>query len=333
MDTHRRRRLAQALAFAPIAATLFGSAPAARAQDAAYPDKPVRIVVPYAPGGGADGAARLIANALGKALGQAFVVEAKPGGNTTIAALAVARAPADGYTLLMTGGSTMSALPLVMDKLPLNPVAELTPVGMVSRFPFIVAASTTFGAQTLAEALDKVRARPGEIAYASNGNGGMVHLGMELLASRADVKMLHVPYKGFAPALTDVVTGRTPLMMADWGPIAGAAEAGRIKLLAVTSAQRSPLLPDVPTVAEQGFAGYNLDIWFGLYAPAATPPAIIARLNDAMVRWQRSDEARTAFQRIGHEAAPSTPDEVKARIAAESKAFADVVKRAQIKAE
>jgi tripartite-type tricarboxylate transporter receptor subunit TctC len=318
-----------------IGATLAGLVMAAPAiaQTAAYPDKPLRIVIPYAPGGGADGAARLVAEALGKALGQTVLVESKPGGNTMIATQQVARAPADGYTLLMTGGSTMSVLPLVSDKLPVDPVRDLVPIGMVSRFPFIVAAASDFGVNTLAEALAKAREKPGAVAYASNGNAGMVHMGMEWLAHAAGVQLLHVPYKGFAPAISDVVTGRTPLMMADWAPIAGSVQAGKLKLLAVTSAQRYAQLPDVPTVAEQGFPGYNLDIWFALHAPAGTPPAVVARLNEALTRWQRTDEARAAFKRIGHESAPSTPDEVRDRVAQERKAFAEVVKRAQINAD
>ncbi|MEO8057683.1 MAG: tripartite tricarboxylate transporter substrate-binding protein [Burkholderiales bacterium] len=298
-----------------------------------YPDKLVRIVIPFAPGGGADAAARLIAGQLSTVLGQAFIVESRPGGNTMIAAGAVARAPADGYTLLMTGGSTMSLLPLISDKLPFDPAAELAPVGMVSRFPYVLAASTQFGAGTLADVLARARAKPGEVAYASNGIGGITHLGMEWLAHEAGVSFIHVPYKGFAPALTDVIGGRTPLIMADWAPIAGAVQSGALKVLGITSALRSPLLPGMPTLAEQGFPGYDLDIWFGLYAPAGTPPNVIARLADTMRLWLAGPQAREAFARIGHEPAPSTPADVQARIAAERKSFAAIVKAANIKAE
>lgn len=298
-----------------------------------YPDKPGRIVIPFPPGGGADAAARLIAGQLSKVLGQAFIVESRPGGNTTIAAGAVARAPADGYTLLMTGGSTMSVLPLVSEKLPFDPAGDLAPIGMVSRFPYVLAVSTQFGAATLAEVLARARARPGQVAYASNGAGGITHLGMEWLAHEAGVSFIHVPYKGFAPAVTDVVGGRTPLIMADWAPIAGSVQSGALKVLGVTSARRSPLLPDLPTLAEQGFPGYDLDIWFGLYAPAATPPDVVARLGDAMRQWLAGAPAREAFARIGHEPAPSTPADVRARIASERKSFAAIVKAANIKIE
>jgi len=305
----------------------------ALAQAPAWPDKPIRLLIPYAPGGGADGAARLIAAQLGKALGQAVIVESRPGGNTMIAGLAVARAPADGYTLLLTGGSTMSVLPLMSDKLPFDPVAELAPLGMVSRFPFIVAVSSTLNVKTLAEVLALARAKPGELPYASNGSGSMVHLGMELMAYSAQVKLNHIPYKGFAPALPDVLTGRTPLMMADWAPISAQLKSGALRPLAVTSARRWALLPDVPTMAEQGFPGYEMEIWFGLYAPARTPAAVVARINEEMRKWLVTAEAREAFAAIGHEPAPSTPDEVRQRIAAEQKLFGPAIKAANIKVD
>ena len=260
-------------------------------------------------------------------------VDSRPGGNTTIAGVAVARAPADGYTLLLTGGSTMSVLPLMNDKLPFNPLIDLTPLGMVSRFPFIVAVSATLNLKSLAEVLALARAKPGELAYASNGSGSMVHLGVEMMAYGAQVKLNHVPYKGFAPALPDVITGRTPLMMADWAPIAGQVKSGALVPLAVTSAKRWAVLPEVPTMAEQGFPGYDLEIWFGLFAPAKTPAAIVTRINNEMRKWLATAEAREAFAAIGHEPAPTTPDEVRQRISAEQERFGPAIKAADIKAE
>jgi tripartite-type tricarboxylate transporter receptor subunit TctC len=316
-----------------LALTGAGALASTKARAQAWPDKPIRLIIPYTPGGGADGAARLIAARLGSALGQTVIVDSRPGGNTTIAGIAVARSPADGYTLLMTGGSTMSVLPLMSDKLPFDPVADLAPVGMVSRFPFILAVSATLDVKTLAEVLALARARPGELPYASNGSGGMVHLGMELLAYSAQVKLNHVPYKGFAPALPDVITGRTPLMMADWAPIAAHLRSGALRPLAVTSARRWPSLPDVPTVAEQGFSGYEMEIWFGLYAPVRTPAAVVTRINDELRKWLATAEAREAFAAIGHEPAPSTPDEVRQRVAAEQKLFGPAIKAANIKTE
>ncbi len=303
---------------------------AAHAQD--YPNKPVRIVIPYTAGGGADAAARLVANHFGKAFGQSFIVDAKPGGNTVIATVAVARAPADGYTLLMTGGATMSLLPLVSDKLPFDALTDFAPIGMLSRFPYAVVSSAKFEATTLREALDLARAKPGQIAYASNATGGTVHLGMELLAQNAKVKLNHIPYKGFAAAMPDVIAGRTQLMMSDLAPIDAQAKAGSVRVLAVTSAQRSPFFPGVPTVAESGFPGYELNIWFALYAPAKTPPAIVARLSDELRNWLSGPEARASFAAIGHEAAPTTGEAVRQTIVAEQKSFLPTVQAAGIKA-
>ena len=183
------------------------------------------------------------------------------------------------------------------------------------------------------ELLALARARPGEMTYASNGSGSMVHLGVELIAYSAQVKLIHVPYKGFAPALPDVITGRTQLMMADWAPIAGQLKSGVLRPLAVTSAKRWPSLPDVPTVAEQGFPGYEMEIWFGLYAPARTPAAVVTRINDEMRKWLATAEAREAFAVIGHEPAPGMPDAVRQRIAAEQKLFGPAIKAAGIKVE
>lgn len=308
-----------------------GVCASASAQD--YPNKPVRILIPYTPGGGADAAARLAANQLSKAFGQQFLVEARPGGNTVIATQAVARAPADGYTLLMTGGATMSLLPLVTDKLPFDPLADFAPLSMLSRFPFVIAAVSSLGANSLRDVVDLAKAKPGALAYASNATGGTVHLGMELFAYRAQIKLNHIPYKGFAAALPDVLAGRTPLMMADLAPIDAQVKAGSLKLLGVTSPERSPFFPGVPTVAEQGYPGYELMIWFAMYAPAKTPPAIVAKLGDELRRWLATPEAKAAFAAIGHEAAPTTGDAVRDTIQAEQKSYRPTVQAAGIRAE
>ncbi|WP_420226386.1 Bug family tripartite tricarboxylate transporter substrate binding protein [Pigmentiphaga litoralis] len=196
-----------------LAATVLTAATIAPSPVAAqtWPDRPIRIIIPFAPGGGADGVARLLAVQLEKDLGQAVVVESKAGGNTVIAAQTVARAAPDGYTLLMTGGSTMSLLPLTASTpLPYDPFKDFSPIGMLSKGPYLVAVSSSLGADTLADVLTLARTKPGAVAYASNGIGASAHIGMELLAQRAGVQMTHVPYKGFAPALGDVVSGRTP---------------------------------------------------------------------------------------------------------------------------
>jgi tripartite-type tricarboxylate transporter receptor subunit TctC len=182
-------------------------APLAGAQT--YPSKTVRVVIPYPPGGGAEAAARLLSVHLTQALGQSFVIEPKPGGNTLIGAEMVAKAPADGYTLLFTGGSTMSVQPFVFaGKLPYDPLNDFAPVSMVSRFPFFVVVPTSLGAKSLAEFVVIAKAKPGQVAYASNGTGALAHLGTEMLSRGTGIDMLHVPYKGFGPALPDLLSGR-----------------------------------------------------------------------------------------------------------------------------
>jgi len=307
---------------------------AAPAQAQSWPARPVRMIVPYPPGGGAEAAARLVANHLSQALGQPFVIDNRPGGNTVIGAEAAAKAAADGYTLLFTGGSTMSVQPLVFaGKLPYDPLGDFAPVTMVSHFPFFIFVPATLPAKTLAELVAYVKARPGQLSYASNGSGTMAHLGMELLKQSTGMDLLHVPYKGFAPALPDLLSGRVHVMMADLAPVGQQLRAGTLNALAATSAQRSSFLPDVPSVAESVTPGYEIDVWFGLFAPAKTPADIVARLNAESVRYLGSPAAKEAYGRVGHEPIHSTPEAVRQRIAAEQKAFAAAVKAAALKPE
>ena len=299
----------------------------------AYPNKPVKIIIPYAAGGGADAAARILGVALTKELGQPFVIEAKTGANTAIAAAYIAKAPADGYQILLTGSATMALNPLMMDKLPYDPVADFAPIGLMSTSPFFLVASAELGVNTLDELLKKAREKPGEIAYASNGVGGVIHLGMELLAQRANVKFNHVPYRGFAPAMPDMLSGRTPVSMMDLASIGGHAKSGKIKILAVTTRTRSRFMPDVPTIAELGFPDFNIESWFALYAPAKTPPAIVALLNERIRKWAADPEARELMAGIGMQPEGSGTDYVKERFLAEQKSFAPLVRAANIKLE
>lgn len=317
-----RRNVLLACLAAPLAASV------ARAQT--YPDKPIRIIIPYAAGGGADGLSRLLAQRLEKTLGQTVLVESRAGGNTVIAAQAVARAAPDGYTLLMTGGSTMSLIPLTSRQVPYNVHGDFAPIAMLSKGPYLLCVSNELGAGTLDEVLALARAKPGALAYASNAIGGSAHLGMELLAQRAKVQLNHVPYKGFAPAIGDVVSGRTPLAMLDQAALGNFAKSGRIKVLASTSAQRSSLYPEVPTVAELGFPGYELETWFALYAPARTPQAVIDRVSDEANKWLATPEARQALAALGQEAAFANAQAVRARIDSEQRSYGPLVAAAQI---
>ena len=300
----------------------------------AWPSKPVRVIIPYPPGGGAEAAARFLANHFTQAFGQPFLIDNRPGGNTVIGAEAAAKAAPDGYTLFVTGGSTMSVQPLVFaGKLPFDPLGDFAPVTMVSHFPFFLVVPTSLQVNTLAELVAHVKARPGQVSYASNGSGTMAHLGMEMLKQATGMDLLHVPYKGFAPALPDLLSGRISVMMADLAPVGQQVRAGSLKVLAATSLQRSGFLPEVPTVAELGNPGYEIDVWFGLFAPAKTAPDIVARLNAESRKFLASAGAKEAFGKVGHETLYSTPEAVRARIVAEQKALAKPVKDAGVKAE
>lgn len=294
-----------------------------------YPNKPVRIVIPYASGGGVDGAARLVADHLSKAFGQTFIVDAKPGGATVIGTDAVARAPADGYTLLLTGGSTMSLLPLVHPaKLPFDPLTDFVPIGMVSRLPFFLVTSSKLPYKSVQDIMADAKAKPGQLAFASNGVGSMGHVGMEMLVHSADVQMIHVPYPGFAPALSDVLTGRVAMTMGDLAPLKGQIDAGTLRALAVGSGTRSRFLPNVPTLAEAGYPGNEFEIWLALFAPAKTPSEIVAKLGAELHRYLSTPEAAQAFGNLGHESDASNGLSVRKRIIDEQKAFAAGVEAA-----
>ena len=304
-------------------------APLAGAQT--YPSKPVRVVIPYPPGGGAEAAARLLSMQLTQALGQSFVIDPKPGGNTLIGTEMVAKAPADGYTLLFTGGSTMSVQPFVFaGKLPYDPLNDFAPVSMVSRFPFFVEVPASLPAKSLAEFVALAKAKPGQVAYASNGTGALAHLGTEMLSRGTGIDMLHVPYKGFGPALPDLLSGRVSLMMADWVVVAPHIKDGKLRALAVTSRERWSSVPDVPTVAELAIPGYAVDVWFALYAPKGTPAEIVGRLNAETRKYLASPEAKAAYDKLGHEAYGSPGEEVTALVRAEHEKYSVAVREAKI---
>jgi len=303
---------------------------AAHAQ--AYPAKPVRVIIPYPTGGGAEGAARLAANHLSKVMGQSFVIDPRPGGNTLIGTEAAAKAAPDGYTLLVTGGSTMSLQPFVFaGKLPFDPLADFAQIGMLSRFPFFLVVPSSLNATTYKEFAELVKSKPGQLSYGSNGTGNLSHLGTEMLKAAAGLDMVHVPYKGFGPMLPDLLTGRLASTFADYAPVAEQVRAGKLRILATTGTTRSPYAPDAPPLAELGNPGYELEVWFALYAPAKTPPEIVSRLSDELRKYLSGAEAKEAFAKLGHDTYPSGPDEVRNRILAEHKLFAVAVKTAKLK--
>jgi tripartite-type tricarboxylate transporter receptor subunit TctC len=314
-----------------IATVLSAAALAGHAQDN-YPHKPVRIIIPYAAGGGVDAAARLVAQSLGTAMGQSFIVEAKPGGSTVIGAEMVARAAPDGYTLLLTGGSTMTLLPLTQAKLPFDPINDFAPIGMVSRLPFFLTVSSTQPYKTAQELFSDPKVRDGSLAYASNGVGSMAHVGTEMLVQSAGAKMIHVPYNGFTPAISDLVTGRAIMVMADLAPLNAQIKDGKLRPLAVASEKRSPFLPNVPTLAEAGYPGTEYEVWLALYAPAKTPRAVLDRLSSELNKSLVNPATREAFAKLGHDSEYVAPDAIRKRIRAEQKSFAPAVRAAGLAA-
>lgn len=315
---------------AAVAAVLASAASVAVAQT--YPAKPVRIVIPFPTGGGAEQATRIVATHLTKALGQPFVIEARPGGNTIIGAEAAAKSAPDGYTLFVCGPSTMTSNPvLYAGKLPYDPQRDFVPVGMVSKTPYFLVVSSSLPAKSLAELLALAKAKPGELSYASNGNATTNHLGYEILARAGGATFTHVPYKGFGQAMPDLLSGRVSTIMADLFFVQPAIKAGQLRLLAVTSAERSPLAPDTPTVAEQGVPGFDIVVWFAMFAPAGTSPEVVAKLGGEMRQFLATTEARDAYRQLGHEAAGSTPEALQAVVAADREKYGRVIREAGIK--
>ena len=296
-----------------------------------WPQRPVRILIPFPPGAGAENAARLVANHLSTALGQSFVVEARPGGNTMIGAEAAAKSPADGYTLFLCAASTMVVTPTLMGtKAPINAERDFVPVGLVSRLPFFVVVPNTSPVTSVAELFAAARAKPGSMSYATNGNGTAAHLGFEILKRQQNVDLVHIPYKGYSQALPDMLGARVSTMMADLVVVGPAIKDGRLRVLAATSLERSRFMPNVPSMQELGFPGFEVTVWFAMFAPRGTPPEIVSRLNNEMRRYLSTAEARDAYDRLGHEASPSTPEQLLALMRADAERYGRVIRDAKI---
>ncbi len=289
-----------------LAATLCASAaPLALAQS--YPTKPVRLIVPFPAGGATDVFARVIAQKLGDQLGQSLVVENRPGAGGAIGSDQVAKAPADGYTLLLATSSTHAIGPSLNPKLPYQ-VADFTPIAHVGDAPSIVLVPNNSPAKTLAEWVAYAKANPGRLNYASSGNGTIVHLGTELLKAQAGLFLVHIPYRGTALAIPDLMSGKLDLLVDSLPTGLPHVREGRLRALAVTSAKRTPLAPDLPAVAEV-LPGYESNTWFGLYGPKGLDPAIVERVNQAARRALADAEVKDRLARLGIEPTGGTPAE------------------------
>ena len=298
------------------------------------PSRPIRLVVPFAPGGQPDVVARALAEPLSKALGQPVVVENRPGAGGNIAAEAVAKAAPDGHTLLMGTNGPLAVSPALYKNLPYDPLKDLAPVTLVGTSPNLIAVNPSLGVTTLKGLVDKAKAEPGKLNFSSVGKGSISQLSMELLNSVAGIQTVHIPYNGGAPAVTALIAGVVPILSLNPTALVPQMQAGKARALAQTSARRSPLIPDLPTVAESGYPGFEADVWMAVMAPARTPPDTIRRLNAELVKIIRSPEMKTAlWDRQWIDPVGSTPEEAIATVVAESARWTRAVKAAGIAVE
>jgi tripartite-type tricarboxylate transporter receptor subunit TctC len=303
----------------------------AQAQTPAYPNKPIRLVIGFAPGGAADYVARTISEPLGRALGQAVVVENRAGAGSSLAADFVAKAPPDGYTLLIASPSSISVNPALNPKLSYA-FKDFIPVARITASPLVVAVNPKAGINSMAELVATAKKKPGALNYSSSGNGSAPHLGAVHFSKVMGLEMTHIPYKGGAPAIQSVVAGDTQLTFGTPPSVLPMVAAGRLKALGVTSLQRSPLVPDVPGMAEAGMPAYSMNFWYGLFVPAGTPADVVKRVFDAAGKALNEPEVKAALAREGTEVAMSRSPEEFARFLAEDNPFwARLVKEAGVK--
>ena len=320
------------IVFSVLAAMSAWCAASTTSAAAEYPTKPIRLVIPYTPGGPTDLVGRAIASKLQDALGQQVIVDNRAGGGGVIATEIVARAPADGYTLLLGTPGQLVTLPLLTAKLPYDAVRDFAPVTQVVTSPQVLVANGKLPVATVAELITYVKARPGQLNYASVQTGGTGHLGMELLKQAAGLEMLHVPYKGTAPALTEMIAGQVQLMFTSLPSVQPHVTAGRLKLLATGAARRTPAIPDTPTISET-IPGYELVTWYAVFLPHRTPVPIVNRLHAVLVTILRSPEIERQFAQNGVEPANSTPQQLAAYMRAETERWGKVIRISGIRLE
>ena len=313
-------------------AALLAGAPAV-AQTAPYPSKPIRLIVGFAPGGAADYVSRTVGEALGKALGQTIVIENKAGAGSSIAADLVAKSPPDGYTLLIASPSSISVNPALNPKLGYS-ARDLAPVSKVTSSPLVIAASPASGITSITELIAKAKAAPGRLNYATSGNGSAPHLGAALFSQLAGVQMQHIPFKGGGPAIQSVIAGDTQITFGTPPSVLPMVNAGRLKGLAVSTRERTPLVPDLPGMVEAGLPDYAIEFWYGFFVPAGTPPAIVRKLFDATTAALQQPAVKSALAREGTEVALSaSPEAFAAFLTEDAKFWVKLVKDAGVTAE
>jgi tripartite-type tricarboxylate transporter receptor subunit TctC len=322
------RRTLSALVVAFIAAIASTAAPA---QD--FPNRAITIIVPQPPGGGTDIISRIIAQQLSVQLGKPVVVENKPGAGTIVGTQAAAKSSPDGYTLLAGLTANMAVNPSLFKTLPYDPVRDFVPVGMMAQFPFVLVVSKNFPAKSVKELIAMAKAKPGSINFASAGNGTGQHLSAELFKLMAGVDMTHVPYRGAAPAYSDVISGRTPVFFDNLASALGQIKGGAVRALGVTGTKRSPLLPDVPTIAEAGVPGYSNYVWFGLWAPKGTPKPVVEKLYAEIRKAVATPSVTERIMKDAGVPMDTALKDIEPMMKADIAKWADVVKRAHIQVQ
>ena len=296
---------------------------AAAARD--YPNRPIKIIVPFSPGGAVDGPTRVVAQELGKRLKQQVIIDNRPGAGATIGSGEVAKSPPDGYTLLLAS-QTNAISATLYPRLPFAPIDDFVGISLLGREPGVLVAHPGLPVKNLAELITYAKQRSGQLNYASSGNGSGQHLFMAMFASMADLQMTHIPYRGSGQATTDLLAGTVPLAFPGTAGMIGHIKAGKLKPLAVSGVTRSPQLPDVPTLAESGIAGYSAYVWMGLLAPKGTPAAVIERLHRELKVVMASPEVKSHFAEAGIEIMSSTPAEMDGYFREERDRWARVIK-------
>jgi tripartite-type tricarboxylate transporter receptor subunit TctC len=322
------RRLGLAWALGSAAAAL-APWPAAAQQ---FPVKPVKIVVGYSAGGAVDTVARTLGQSLSASMGQPVFVENKPGAGTNIAVKFVIDAPADGYTLLMAANALAANMALYQPA-PFDAEKDLVPVALIGRLPVVIAANANAPYSTVAQLIAAAKAKPGSVAFASPGNGSTPHLAAELFARAAGIDLMHIPYRGGAQAITDVIGGQVPLLAMNALEVKPHVASGKLKVLAVLSTQRSPIFPDVPTIAESGFRGFEASVWYALMAPAKTPSAVVDQLHAEVQKALKSKEVAERMSSVGGEVIPGSQADLAKLLHSERDRYAKLVREANIKAD
>jgi len=316
-----RRRVVTAMSMLPLANL-------ARAQG--FPTKPIRIIVGYSAGGAVDIVARVVGQAMSASMGQPVLVENKPGAGTNIAVRTVIDAPADGYTLLMAANA-LSANPSLYQPAPFDPERDLVPVSLIGRVPVVIAANPSAPYADIKALVAAAKAKPNTIPFATPGNGSTPHMAVELFAHAAGIQLTHVPYKGGAPAITDVIGGQVPLLTVNALEVQPHVKSGKLKVLATLSDKRTAIFPDTPTIAESGWPGFEASVWYGLLAPAKTPQAVVDRLHDEVQKALATPEVTQRMTGVGGEVIPGTSQAFAQLIHNDRVRYEKIVKDAHIK--